>query len=73
MKLVEYPTSTPAEFVITITYRECYPYDFSGPIIEDITMKVDDTGPEIDFFFDQYPCSWNQTYEITITTKDGES
>ena len=72
MKLEEYPTSTPALFEIMITYRECYPLDFSAPEIEDIEFKVGETGPEVDYFIDQFPCNWNQTYKITITNKDGE-
>ena len=30
-----YPTSTPAIFKVNLTYRECFPLDFSGPLIED--------------------------------------
>ena len=30
-----YPTSTPAIFKVNLTYRECFPLDFSGPFIED--------------------------------------
>ena len=35
-----YPTSTPAVFYIDMTYRECLPVDFSGPIIEDQAIMV---------------------------------
>ena len=73
MKLEEYPSATPAVFKIMITYRECHPQDFSGPEIDDIEIRVGDKGPEIDFYFDQFPCQWNQTYDITITSKDGET
>lgn len=45
IKLEEYPTSVPASFDLMITYRECFPYDFSGPQIDDITLRVDEEGP----------------------------
>ena len=73
MSLVDYPSSTPAEFTVKLTYRECFPLDFSGPEIDDVKMKVGEQGPEIDYFFDQFPCSWNQTYEIVIVTPSGET
>ena len=61
ISLPQYPSSTPAMFNILLTYRECFPFDFTGPKINDLKIRVGDPGPEIDFFFDQYPCSWNQT------------
>jgi len=36
-------------------------------------MKVGQPGPDIDYFFNQAPCSWNQTYEIEVTTVTGRS
>lgn len=72
-KLEEYPSATPAIFDLVLSYRECYPHDFSGPEIGDIELIVGEEGPEIDYFFDQFPCNWNQTYDITITGKDGET
>ena len=35
-----YPSSTPAIFEVGLTYRECFPADFSGPFIEDQTIMV---------------------------------
>ena len=46
-------------FRISLTYRECFPYNFSGPNIDDIQIKVGEKGPEIDYLFDQFPCNWN--------------
>mgnify|MGYP007004900297 CR=1 FL=1 len=35
-----YPTATPAIFQVDLTYRECYPTDFTGPFIEDQALLV---------------------------------
>lgn len=35
IELEKYPTSIPATFQVNLTYRECFPTDFSGPFIED--------------------------------------
>ena len=59
MELVDYPTSMPAIFPVMLTYRECFPYDFKGPKINDLEMLVGDDGPKIDFFMNQEPCTWN--------------
>ena len=34
IELEEYPTAKSAAFAVNITYRECFPLDFSGPEIE---------------------------------------
>ena len=63
----------PAIFPVMLTYRECFPYDFKGPKISDLEMLVGDDGPKIDFFMNQEPCTWNQTYEIIIIGPDGKT
>lgn len=52
MSLEEYPTATPAVFDVRISYRECYPFDFSGPIFNDLKLKVGETSDLLDFYFD---------------------
>lgn len=73
IRLDDYPSSTPATFKISLTYRECFPLVFSVPKIEDLKLKVGTRGPVIDYFFDQYPCKWNQTYTIFIVTPLGKT
>jgi len=36
VSLVEYPTATPAAFQVRLQYRECFPFNFKGPKINDI-------------------------------------
>jgi len=73
MRLDDYPDSTPAIFKINLVYRECFPYNFKSPKIEDIKMKVGDMGPEIDYSYDQFPCVWNQTYTVNFITPSGDT
>lgn len=47
-----YPSSTPATFQVNLTYRECFPVDFSGPFIEDQELMVGQTGSDVDSKFD---------------------
>lgn len=72
ISLQDYPSSTPALFEVELTYRECYPNSFAGPMIDDMVIRVGEPGPTIDFLFDQSPCSWEQTYDMQVTrmTKD---
>ena len=35
-----YPTSTPAIFQVNLTYRECFPNDFSGNFLEDQVLII---------------------------------
>ena len=52
---------------------ECSPRDFGGPSINNYRVNVGEVGPEIDYSFDQAPCSWTQTYEFEITGPKGEA
>ena len=45
ISLPQYPTSTPAMFNVLLTYRECFPFDFAGPKINDVKIRVGDPGP----------------------------
>ena len=56
-----------------MTYRECFPTDFSGPEVELDEITVGDDGFEVDVKFDQYPCDYRQEYTvIVIDKKTGE-
>jgi len=69
MELSAYPTSIPAEFTIGLVYRECFPFGFGGPIVEPLEMSVGEKGLEVDMFFDQFPCTWEQEYFVEIVDK----
>lgn len=63
--LQDYPESTAANIPILLTYRECEPLAFMVPAIADVVIEVGSSpGPSIDFFTDQAPCSWTQTYML---------
>ena len=64
VSLRNYPSSYYYSQVVNVTYRECFPEDFSGPMIHVDPMTVGDEGFEIDTFFDQYPCNYVQEYTI---------
>ena len=46
------PTATPATFMLKMSYRECFPYDFTGPEPESFFFYVGDEGLSIDYLFD---------------------
>lgn len=73
MRLDDYPASTPAIFRVDLVYRECFPYNFKGPVIDDVRMKVGDDGPEINYSYDQFPCVWKQTYTVNFLTPTGDT
>lgn len=70
VELDDYPTSTPYEQQVNFTYRECYPDDFSGPLIVLEEMTVGDDGVALDTEFDQHPCNYEQIYTITVIDKE---
>ena len=69
VELSSYPTSYPYYQTVEVTYRECYPEDFSGPEVETPEMTVGDDGFNIDVFFDQFPCDYEQEYTIKVIDK----
>ena len=70
VSLIGYPTSYPYYQLVNITYRECFPEDFSGPNITVDEMTVGDDGFELDVFFDQFPCDYPQEYTVTVIDKE---
>ena len=52
-----------------MTYRECYPADFSGTEIEDKKLIVGDSKFEIEPKFDQFPCFYEQEYFFEVIDK----
>ena len=53
-----------------LTYRECYPTQFTGPFIEDQALLVGQTGNDIDSKFDQFPCIYPQEYAFEIVDSE---
>ena len=70
VELIGYPTSYPYYQLVNITYRECFPEDFTGPEIKLDEMTVGDEGFELDVFFDQFPCDYPQEYTVTVIDKE---
>lgn len=52
VQLEDYPSSTPASFDVRISYRECFPYDFSGPKLDDMIIEIGGTSESLDIYFD---------------------
>lgn len=38
ISLLDYPSATPAYFVVNMTYRECFPYAFDVPAVEPVEI-----------------------------------
>lgn len=68
-ELSSYPMSTPYYQDISLTYRECYPENFEGPFVSVDEMMVGDDGFPIDVTFPQWPCDYEQTYNVTVIDK----
>lgn len=67
--LVDYPNAKPYYQLVNMTYRECFPDNFQGAYIEDIEITVGDDNFNVDTDFNQYPCNYEQEYNITVIDK----
>ena len=62
VSLSQYPTSIPALFAFKLVYRECMPTEFLPPVIYDLTVFTGEPAFNIEYVFDQSPCTWSQSY-----------
>ena len=64
ISLLDYPSSIPATFEVTLFYRECFPNAFLGPEVSDKVLTVGDPEQRFGYVFDQSPCDWDQSYKV---------
>ena len=58
---------------MVLYYRECVPYDFTAPTEPNHTLMVTDPGFVTKIAFNQFPCTYTQSYSLRVFDRASSS